>query len=231
MEQAVQQRLRNTAPPRHARRFFAYVAAVVGLACVALIVVILTGRVSWLRCRSAFWLMAVLAVVVDTMPFLWGGHRDRSPVFPSTCFTFAILIGWGFGPAVVVQTAAVIGAALWLRHKPWRVAFNAAQYVVAFAAAAEVLRLADVPAGARLDGRSVSWIVAAALVWFVVNNVLVATAVWLRFDGRWSKVFARGGAGRRAVHRGVAPARRPAWSRRSGRRSGWCRWCWSRCTR
>ena len=46
MEQAVQQRLRNTAPPRHARRFFAYVGAVVGLALLALVLVVLSGRSS-----------------------------------------------------------------------------------------------------------------------------------------------------------------------------------------
>jgi len=191
MEQAVQQRLRNTAPPRHARRFFAYVGAVVGLACVALLLVVLTGRLG-VSLPAEFWLIAVLAIIVDSLPYLWSRRRDRMPVFPSTCYTFAILINFGFGPAVVVQAAAVLVAALWLQHKPWRVAFNAAQYVVAFTAAAEVLRLAGVETGARLDGRSVAWYVIAAVVWFLVNNMLVATAVWLRFDGRWSRVFRRG---------------------------------------
>jgi diguanylate cyclase len=191
MEQAVRPRRRNTAPPQHARRFFTYVAIVIALAVVALGYVIGAGKLAAAAWPGAFWLTAALAVVVDTCPFLWGGRRDRMPVFPSVCYTFAILLAWGFGPAVLVQIVAVLGAALGLRHRPWRAAFNAGQYVLAFAAADEVLRVADVPSGAHIDGGSVLWMVVAAAVWFVVNNALVATAVWLRFDGRWSQVFAR----------------------------------------
>jgi diguanylate cyclase (GGDEF)-like protein len=192
MEQAVQLRLRNTAPPRHARRFFAYVTVVVILAVAALAVVVFSGGLGEVTLPAAFWVTAVLAVVVDTRPFMRGGRRDRVPVFPSICYTFAILLAWGFGPAVLVQTAAVIGAALWLRHRPWRVAFNAGQYLVAFAAAHFVLCAGGVEAGDRIDFGSLFWMVMAGVTWFVVNNMLVATAVWLRFDGRWSKVFARG---------------------------------------
>jgi diguanylate cyclase (GGDEF)-like protein len=188
MEQAA---LRNTAPPQHARRFFTYVAVIVGLAIVALCISALTDALSSAPMPGGFWLVALLAVLVDTKPFASGGRRDRTPVFPSTCYTFTILLAWGFGPAVLVQSAAVVVAALWLRHAPWRAAFNAAQYVLAFAVAAATLQLAGVAPGARIDGWTVSWMVVAAAVWFTVNNVLVATAVWLRFGGRWSHVFAR----------------------------------------
>src|SRR5581483_7604737 len=188
MEQAA---LRNVAPPQHARRFFTYVAVVVGLAVVALGVAAFTGALSSGSLSGAFWLVALLAVLVDTKPFSSGGRRDRTPVFPSVCYTFVILLAWGFGPAVVVQTVAVAIGALWLRHAPWRAVFNAAQYVLAFAAAAWTLHLAGVAPGDRIDGRSVSWMVVAAAVWFTINNLLVATAVWLRFGGRWWPVFTR----------------------------------------
>src|SRR5258706_6846589 len=140
--------LRNPAPPQHARRFFAYVAVVVGLACVALTTAIASGQLGRPPLTVGFWLMAVLAVVADTRPFVAGGRRGRMPVFPSTCYTFVILLAWGFAPAVLVQAAAVVVSALWLHHAPWRAAFNAGQYVLAFAAAAALLRLAGVQPGA-----------------------------------------------------------------------------------
>jgi hypothetical protein len=40
-------------------------------------------------------------------------QRRLLPIFVSVCFTFAILLLWGLGPALLVQTAAVLGA--WLR--------------------------------------------------------------------------------------------------------------------
>ena len=55
---------------------------------------------------AAFWLMALLAVVCDARPFTPVGRRRSSAVFPSICFTFAILLAWGFALAVAVQTLA-----------------------------------------------------------------------------------------------------------------------------
>src|SRR5437899_6725855 len=100
--------LRNTAPPRHEGVFFGYVAAVCLLA-VALVLPRSLGATGGPHpAGTAFWLMAVLAVVSDVRPFTPPGPRQLSPVFPSICFTFAILLIWGLGPAVAVQTVAVV---------------------------------------------------------------------------------------------------------------------------
>ena len=202
--------LRNTAPPLHAGRFFAYMALVVCVAGAVLAVVVARGGlepVPW-----AFWVMAVLAVIADTRPFVQAGRGDSMPVFPSICFTFAILLAWGFLPAVLVQIAAVATAAIWLRHAPWRAAFNAGQYVLSFAVAGYVLHLGGSrmggwgvggsdaggsgaawtdPVGVAFDAEAVGWTLVGAVTWFVVNNALVATAVWIRFGGRWTRVFGR----------------------------------------
>ncbi len=166
MEQSA---LRNIAPPRHAHRFFAYVAVVVGAGAGLLAVQLPGGFPASLP--AAFWVLAGCAVLADTKPFVQVGRDDVPLTFPSVCFTFAILLAFGFAPAVLVQLAAVVVTAGWLRHTVWRAAFNAAQYFVSFAVADLIVR----------RSQHVGWIVVAAVAWFVVNNLLVSTAVWLRF--------------------------------------------------
>ncbi len=146
----------------------------------------------------AFWVIAGLAVVVDARPFNAPGRGPTATVFPSIAFTFALLLGWGLAPAVLVQAAAVVVSSVRLRHAPWRAAFNASQYALAFAAATLILDLAGVP---PLSGPSgpvddlgflgVLAMLVAGCVWFAVNDVLVTTAVWLRFGGSWVLTLTR----------------------------------------
>ncbi|WP_433216078.1 putative bifunctional diguanylate cyclase/phosphodiesterase [Dactylosporangium sp. CS-047395] len=189
MEQSA---LRNVAPPRHRHRFFAYVAVVVGLAAFLLVGSLLHEG---LRVDAAFWVFAGLAVLADTPPFVQGSRDENVPTFPSVCFTFAVLIAYGCAPAVAVQLGAVIVAAVWLKHTFWRAAFNAAQYMISFLAAGTLLPRTGTGSiqGARelLSTPNIPWVLAAVVTWFVVNNLLVATALWLRFGGQWRVVFTR----------------------------------------
>ncbi|WKU04530.1 bifunctional diguanylate cyclase/phosphodiesterase [Micromonospora sp. HUAS LYJ1] len=179
--------LRNSFPGGREGPFLGLVAGVVGLAALATVasLVDLVDRPDGLP--AAFWTMAVLAVGCDARPFVPSGRRQTSAVFPSTCFTFAILLGWGLGPAVLVQAVAVAVSGIRLRHAPWRTTFNAAQYACALAAAYLVLRLGP---GGLFDGDRLGWtdvlaVGGATLTWFVVNYGLVSTALRLRFGGRW----------------------------------------------
>jgi diguanylate cyclase (GGDEF)-like protein len=185
MEQSA---LRNIAPPRHRHRFFAYVAVVSSLGGVLLVLSVLDEGLPT-RAGMAFWVFAGLAVIADTPPFAQSGRDESMPLFPSVCFTFAILIGFGCAAAVLVQLAAVVVAAVWLKHALWRAVFNAAQYMLSFLAAGLVLALGSQRPGADahalLGGVQVLWVLLAAVVWFAVNNLLVSTAVWLRFGGGW----------------------------------------------
>src|SRR3954451_2818469 len=65
---------------------------------------------------TAYWLMGALAVVVDPRPDVVATPRSSSVILPSICFTFAIALAWGFGPALAVQTIAVTVAGVRLRH-------------------------------------------------------------------------------------------------------------------
>ncbi|KKK07855.1 bifunctional diguanylate cyclase/phosphodiesterase [Micromonospora sp. HK10] len=178
---------RNSVPPGRGGPFFGFVVAVGVLA-----VLVSAGPLAGLPGRlsampAAFWTMAALAVACDARPFLPPGRRAGSAVFPSTCFTFAILLGWGLGPAVAVQAVAVAVSGWRMGHAPWRTAFNAAQYACALAAAYAVTRLGP---GGLFDGGRLRWtdvvvVGAATAAWFAVNYALVSSAIRLRFGDRW----------------------------------------------
>ncbi|WP_406036967.1 EAL domain-containing protein [Micromonospora sp. NBC_00898] len=178
---------RNSVPPGRVTPFFGFVAAVFVLA-----VLLSAGPLVGLPDRlpdlpAAFWTMAALAVACDARPFVPPGRRQSSAVFPSTCFTFAILLGWGLGPAVAVQAVAVAVSGWRMGHTGWRTGFNAAQYACALAAAYGVTRLGP---GAIFDGGRLHWTDVAAVggataAWFAVNYGLVTSAIRLRFEGRW----------------------------------------------
>jgi diguanylate cyclase (GGDEF)-like protein len=180
--------LRNSVPPDRALAFFGFVWTVVGLGGLlcATSLVALPDRLPGLP--IAFWLMAAFAVAFDARPFTPHARRLHSAVFPSICFSFAILLEWGLGPAVAVQAAAVLASGVRMRYAPWRALFNIAQYACALAAADVVLRLTPLdgpPVGARPEWLDLATVVGAVLAWFLVNHSLVTLAIRLRFGGRW----------------------------------------------
>ncbi|MEU4550558.1 putative bifunctional diguanylate cyclase/phosphodiesterase [Micromonospora violae] len=178
---------RNSLPAGRVAPFAAFVAGILVVAALTAAVPLaaLPGELS--RLPVAFWTMAALAVVCDARPFVPPGRRQTSAVFPSTCFTFAILLGWGLGPAVVVQAVGVIVSGWRMRHAAWRTAFNVGQYACALAAAYGVIQLGSgtIFSGGRLHWTDVAAVGGATLAWFVVNYGLVSWAVRLRFGDRW----------------------------------------------
>ncbi|WUR61169.1 EAL domain-containing protein [Micromonospora chokoriensis] len=185
---------RNSLPPGRATPFATFVVGILVVAALTAAVPLakLPGEVSGLP--VAFWTMAVLAVVCDARPFVPPGRRQTSAVFPSTCFTFAILLGWGLGPAVVVQAVGVIVSGWRMRHAAWRTAFNVGQYACALAAAYGVIQLGSgtIFSGGRLHWTDVAAVGGATLAWFVVNYGLVSWAVRLRFGDRWWPTLRQG---------------------------------------
>ncbi|NES28620.1 EAL domain-containing protein [Micromonospora terminaliae] len=178
---------RNSVPPGRTGPFFGFVGVVGVLA-----LLISAGPLAALpdelpHLPAAFWTMAALAVACDARPFVPPGRRQTSAVFPSTCFTFAILLGWGLGPAVAVQAVAVAVSGWRLGYAGWRTAFNGAQYACALAAAYAVTRLGpgELFGDGRLHWTDVAAVGGATAAWFVVNYGLVSCAIRLRFGDRW----------------------------------------------
>ncbi|WP_433531843.1 putative bifunctional diguanylate cyclase/phosphodiesterase [Micromonospora sp. CA-263727] len=179
---------RNLVPPGRAAHFSAFVAGVLAVAVLVSAHALVSLATTLPELPAAFWTMAALAVACDARPFLPLGRRQSSSaVFPSTCFTFAILLGWGLGPAVAVQAVAVLVSGVRMGHAPWRTAFNAGQYACALAGAYAVTRLGpgDVFAGGPLRWTDIAAIGGAGVAWFLVNYGLVTAAVRLRFGERW----------------------------------------------
>ncbi|MFG2102701.1 EAL domain-containing protein [Micromonospora echinaurantiaca] len=178
---------RNSVPPGRTGPFSAFVAAVLAVAVLVSAPSLAALPEQLSRLPAAFWTMAVLAIGCDARPFVPPGRRQSSAVFPSTCFTFAILLGWGLGPAVAVQAVAVMVSGWRMGHAAWRTAFNAGQYACALAAAYGITRLGPdgIFDGHRLRWADVAAVGGATVAWFVVNYGLVSAAVRLRFGDRW----------------------------------------------
>lgn len=184
--------LRNSVPPGRTLPFFTFVSAVVagGAAVAAVPLAGLPGA----DLPMEFWLMAALATFADARPFTPPGRRQTLAVFPSVCLTFAILLAWGLGPAIVVQAAAVAVSSIRMRHAVWRAVFNVGQYTLAFGAADLVLRTAGLrpyPAAELLSAAEVGAVVVAAAAWFTVKYGTVTVALRLRFGGPWWPLFRR----------------------------------------
>ncbi|SCE76911.1 diguanylate cyclase/phosphodiesterase [Micromonospora coriariae] len=178
---------RNSVPPGRVAPFTAFIVSILVVAALTAAGPLATLPAELSRLPVAFWTMAALALVCDARPFVPPGRRQSSAVFPSTCFTFAILLGWGLGPAVAVQAAGVVVSGWRMRHAAWRTAFNVGQYACALAAAYGILRLGPgiVFSGGRLHWPDVAAVGGATVAWFVVNYGLVSWAVRLRFGDRW----------------------------------------------
>lgn len=185
---------RNSLPPGRATPFATFVVGILVVAALTAAVPLASLPDEVSRLPVAFWTMAALAVVCDARPFVPPGRRQTSAVFPSTCFTFAILLGWGLGPAVVVQAVGVIVSGWRMRHAAWRTAFNVGQYACALAAAYGVIQLGSgtIFSDGWLHWTDVAAVGGATLAWFVVNYGLVSWAVRLRFGDRWWPTLRQG---------------------------------------
>jgi diguanylate cyclase (GGDEF)-like protein len=192
MEAAV---LRNSVPPNRTAPFFGFVWVVVGLAAGVSAVPLIGLPEQIPGLPVAFWLMAVLAVTFDARPFSPHGERQSQSVFPSICFTFAIGLEWGLGPAIAVQAAAVVVSGWRMRYAAWRTIFNIGQYACSLAAADLVIRLtpaAGPGSESRLRLVDVAIAIGAGAAWLTVNHGLVASAVRMRFGGRWRSRIRQG---------------------------------------
>ncbi|MET0492345.1 MAG: GGDEF domain-containing phosphodiesterase [Actinoplanes sp.] len=139
-----------------------------------------------------FWVMAALALAVDARPYVVANRRASSVILPSICFTFGILLSWGFVPALAVQLAALAVAAIRMRQPVRRVLHLSLQHMVALAGAAAVAGLVGLRIAAEPHWDDALLTVLVAAAWMAarygVDNLV---ARWTterrrpRRAGRW----------------------------------------------
>jgi len=133
---------------------------------------------------AAFWVMALLALVVDARPYLVANRRASSVILPSICFTFAIALAWGLVPAVAVQLASVAVAGARMRQPARRVLHLAAQHAIALGGAGLVAGLVGLRAGRPPHWTDALFTVVAAGAWIVGRYGLAEVVARWRSGGR-----------------------------------------------
>jgi len=112
-----------------------------------------------------------------------GGEKEA--IATSTTFAFAILLVFGTPVAIVAQALASVAGDLWARIPWWKMLFNAAQLVLALAAAGAVLSYFGpqpmLVESASLVGQLPAVAVAGA-VYFLINSVLAGASLALALE-------------------------------------------------
>ncbi|MEV6970545.1 EAL domain-containing protein, partial [Hamadaea sp. NPDC051192] len=173
---------RNRRPARP-RLYGWFVVVVVG-AAMALLTTHVGQAVSAYATTPACWLMTGLCVLAAASAFVAGDRLYTAVVCPSLCFSFAILLCWGLGPAIVAQSIAVFVVATKLKHTMGQAALVAGEYAVALGAAYLVIVIGDPDpfhktATAERLGDAVT-IAGSALAWLLAYNLMVWIAARLR---------------------------------------------------
>jgi len=108
-------------------------------------------------------------------------QHDDSRISCSNLFAFSILLMYGTGPAVLAFAGGVIVWGIVSRTAPVKVAFNAAQYLIAMSGAAAMLAaLSTVPhPGLAIHPGDLPAVGAAGLTLFLLNEVLALTVTAL----------------------------------------------------
>jgi diguanylate cyclase (GGDEF)-like protein len=160
-----------------------------GFNFVVMILVLGVTASQWGEIRSEasipqLWIMTALATFAGTQAFVsTTPSRGVVPVIvcPTICFTFAIVLCWGLGPAIISQAFAVAVVA-WRLNRPVREAIAAlGQYTLSFVAAAAVLNAGNPdplhhhsPVRVAADALTVVGAVAAWLVVYGAIAILLA---------------------------------------------------------
>lgn len=148
-----------------------------------------------LNAPSEYWVFAALAAASEVVPFVAPGFRRRlSPVFLSVCFAFAVLLLWGVGPALVVQTGAVAVIALRLRLDPVRAATVWVRLALSLTLAGVMFHvIADdrFALGDPITGTDLLAVLGAAAGWFAANYLILAVETQLRLGSQWRQALRR----------------------------------------
>ncbi|MEU7740260.1 EAL domain-containing protein [Nonomuraea sp. NPDC049158] len=172
--------------PRAGTPLWAFLVGITVIGSTALAVAMLRldpAGLAELARTPLFWVLTALVVLGELRPVMVSSATAVGGTYPSTMFTFAVLLHFGLPVAVLMQAVAVVMNGVVTRKAWHRVMFNIAQSTLALTSAAVVLGLFGivpspatpwVPTGADLLAISL-----AGIAYFAVRAALVSGAVAL----------------------------------------------------
>jgi diguanylate cyclase (GGDEF)-like protein len=157
-----------------------YVTVVVGGG--AVVALALARTTDWSVLADPLVLLFVaLVLLAELFPITVPWRDEAQTVSTSTTWSFALLLVAGPGVAAAAQAIASVSQDVFDRKPWWKTAFNAAQYVIAIAAAGAVLSATGVELTSSADVSlyNLSIVMVAGLVFYITNNLLVGSAIAL----------------------------------------------------
>ena len=153
-----------------------YVAAVSVVGGVVLAYLVLTRSAAEIRTApGAFWVLSVLVLAGELFPVRIYRREEVEEVTLSTAFSFAILMAWGAGAAVVATVIASAIADAVHRKPAWKLSFNVGQCSIGTDAAGLVYFGLG---GSHLMGPADLFpFFLAAIVRFILNNMITGAGV------------------------------------------------------
>jgi diguanylate cyclase (GGDEF)-like protein len=142
--------------------------------------------VECVRDSPTLWLMSGLALLAGLASFKVIRPSGIAVIIgPTTCFTFAILLCWGLGPAVLAEVAAIV-VVTWKHRLPvWTSLVTFGEYALCFSAAAVVLAIGNPdPFGKHKPPNLVTdaaTTVGAVAAWLLVYGLITMVEHWLRY--------------------------------------------------
>ncbi|WP_344482059.1 putative bifunctional diguanylate cyclase/phosphodiesterase [Glycomyces endophyticus] len=139
----------------------------------------------WFGVPFAFWLTAGLALVAEFRPTRWGGLWMSPIASIYLVYVLATMITWGFLPALVVQSCAIVLLSVQIGSAAWRTVFNVSQQGLALCASWFVWDAITGAAPWEGSALQLGAIFAAGAVWPIVSSTLVGYRQALRTGVPW----------------------------------------------
>ncbi|NBE96048.1 EAL domain-containing protein [Nonomuraea sp. KC401] len=182
--------------PRAGTPLWAFLAGITVIGFTALVVAMLRLDMSELvelARTPLFWVLAVLVILGELRPVMVSSAAAVGGTYPSTMFTFAVLLHFGLPCAVVMQGVAVAMNGVVTRKSWHRVMFNIAQSTLALTAAGVVLGTFGIVPSPALpwvpSGGNLLAIGLAGIAYFATRATLVCSAVALHERRSLSRVL------------------------------------------
>lgn len=130
-----------------------------------------------------FWVLGVLVVLGELRPVMVSSATSVGGTYPSTMFTFAVLLHFGLPTAVLMQAVGIAMNGVVTRKAWHRVTFNIGQSTLALTAAAVVLGVFGIVPSPAVpwvpSGPDLVAIALSGLAYFITRAALVCCAVAL----------------------------------------------------